>query len=73
MNQDFKNAMSHTKAAIRIYPKEHRFHFLLGAIYQQAGNSKKAEASMLKAIEISTDAKQSARYQSKMSRLLTSR
>ena len=73
MNQDFEAAMSHTKAAIRIYPKEHRFHFLLGAIYQKVGNSKKAEASMLKAIEISTDAKQSAMYRSKMSRLLTSR
>ncbi len=71
--QDFATAMRHTKAAIRIYPQEHRFHFLLGAIYEKVGNQKKAEASMQKAVEISTNAKQSARYQSKMDHLLSSR
>ncbi len=73
LNRDFEGAMDHTKAAIRIYPREHRFHFLLGAIYQKVGNERKAESSMRKAIEMSTDAKQSARYRSKMSRLLSSR
>ena len=71
--QDFTTAMRHTKAAIRIYPREHRFHFLLGAIYEKVGNQKKAEASMQKAVAMSTDAKQSARYQSKMDHLLSSR
>ncbi|MCH8895991.1 MAG: tetratricopeptide repeat protein [Proteobacteria bacterium] len=71
--QDFGVAMRHTKAAIRMYSKEHRFHFLLGAIYQKIGNAKKAEASMLKAVEMSTDANQKARYRSKMDHLLSSR
>ncbi|MCZ6911805.1 MAG: hypothetical protein O7F72_03270 [Proteobacteria bacterium] len=73
MNQNFENAMSHTKTAIRIYPKEHRFHFLLGAIYQKVGKPKKAEASMLRAVELSADANQRGTYRSKMSRLLSSR
>ena len=71
--QDFGVAMRHTKAAIRMYSKEHRFYFLLGAIYQKIGNAKKAEASMLKAVEMSTEANQKARYRSKMDHLLSSR
>lgn len=72
-NQNFGAAMSHAKAAIRLYPKEHRFHFLLGAIYEKTGNAKKAEASMLKAVEMSTDAIQKTTYRSKMDHLLSSR
>ena len=71
--QDYKVAMSHTKAAIRMYSKEHRFHFLLGAIYRETGKEKKAMASMQKAVEMSTDANQKARYRSKMDHLLSSR
>ena len=72
-NQNFGVAMSHAKAAIRLYPKEHRFHFLLGAIFQQTGKLKKAEASMLKAVDMSTDAIQKTTYRSKMDHLLSSR
>jgi len=71
--QDFATALNHTKAAIRLYPKEHRFRFLLGAIYRETGNARKAEASMRKAVEMSTDANQKARYLSKMDHLLSSR
>ncbi len=73
LNQNFGAAMSHAKAAIRLYRKEHRFHFLLGAIYEKTGNAKKAEASMLKAVEMSTDAIQKTTYRSKMDHLLSSR
>jgi len=68
--RDLAQALGHAKAAIRMYPKEHRFYFLLGVIYQQLGNQKKAAANLQKAVEMSTDAKQKASYRGKMDRLL---
>ena len=71
LNGNDEGARRHLVDAIAVYPREHRFHFLLGAAYQRLGNRELAVASMNKALELSTDEKQITKYRSKMDRLLS--
>lgn len=71
-SSDFEAAKREVTEAIHLYRQEHRFHFLLGAIYERLGLHDAAVESMNTAINLTTDAKQSARYRSKMDRLFSS-
>lgn len=66
LEKDYSSALTHTQAAIQLYPKEHRFYFLEGMIYLQNGSKERAKQSLDKAIKISSDKKQRAKYQHKM-------
>jgi Flp pilus assembly protein TadD len=67
--QDYQKARDEVAAAIRLYRPEHRFHFLLGAIYERLGLHEQARASMREALTLTRDEKQIARYRDKMERL----
>ena len=67
---DYAGAMRHARRAIRLYDKEHRFHFLQGIIHLQSGDRKQAQESLQKAIDISTDEKQQDNYRRKRDYLL---
>lgn len=71
LNGHYDDAREHLLKAIRYYPGEHRFHFLLGAVFQRLGDHDQAVASMNKALDLSTDEKQITKYRSKMSRILS--
>jgi Flp pilus assembly protein TadD len=68
---DLATAMHETMAAIRLYKIEHRFHFLLGAIYERLGMHQQARESMNAALALTHDEKQLARYRDKMDRLMS--
>ncbi|MFT5350379.1 MAG: Flp pilus assembly protein TadD [Planctomycetota bacterium] len=67
--KDYARAKEHISDAIHRYDKEHRFYFLRGAIYQQIGDHHLADVNFNKALELSEDGEQQARYRSKMDRL----
>jgi tetratricopeptide (TPR) repeat protein len=66
LKKDYELARKHTKAAIHHHDKEHRFYFLLGAIYQRTGDSKLATDNFSKALELSFDDEQQAKYRRKI-------
>ncbi len=66
---DYLLAAEHAKASIDRYNKEHRFYFLLGAIYEKMGERKLAGVNFKKALDLSDDREQQARYRNKMDRL----
>jgi Flp pilus assembly protein TadD len=68
---DFETARDEVVAAIRLYKIEHRFHFLLGAIYEKLGLHEQAVKSVNTALSLTTDEKQLARYRNKMDRLFS--
>ena len=63
--------MEHILAAIRLYPKQHRFHFLKGIIHYRTGEKELAARSLQKAIDNPTDIEKSGRYRRKMELLLS--
>jgi Flp pilus assembly protein TadD len=71
MAKDYPRARDFVATAIRIYPGEHRFYFLLGAIYQLTGKTDLARQNIDKAIEMATDKKQISRYRRKFDMLLS--
>lgn len=68
-DKDYDLARKHASKAIRRYDEEHRFYFLLGAIYQQMGDSELADVNFNKALELSDDNEQQARYRTKIERI----
>ncbi len=68
-NRDYARAEEIAKKAIHRYDKEHRFYFLLGAVYQQMGNSRFAHINFSKALELSDSHEQQAKYRNKMDRI----
>ena len=71
MAKDYSRARDYVTTAIRIYPREHRFYFLLGAIYQLTGKTDLARRNIDKAIDLATDEKQISRYRHKFDMLLS--
>jgi len=71
VEKDYELARKYAMKAIHHYDKEHRFFFLLGAIYQQIGNKELATVNFNKALELSGDREQQARYKNKMDRLFS--
>jgi Flp pilus assembly protein TadD len=69
--KDYSRARDYVTTAIRIYPREHRFYFLLGAIYQLTGKDDLARQNIDKAIDLATDEKQISRYRHKFDMLLS--
>lgn len=70
-DSDYETARDEAIAAIRLYKVEHRFHFLLGAIYEKLGLHEQAVTSVNTALSLTTDEKQLARYRDKMERLFS--
>jgi Flp pilus assembly protein TadD len=70
-HSDYETARHEVGEAIRLYGIEHRFHFLLGAIYERLGLHQQARESMNAALALTHDEKQLARYRDKMDRLLS--
>lgn len=68
---DYETARDEAVAAIRLYKIEHRFHFLLGAIYEKLGLHEQAVKSVNTALSLTTDEKQLARYRNKLDRLFS--
>ncbi len=71
VEKDYELALKYAMKAIHQYDKEHRFYFLLGAIYQSIGNTERAIVNFDKALELSGDHEQQSRYRNKMDRLLS--
>lgn len=69
MEKDYKTAMKYTREAIKRNDREHRFYFLLGIILQRSGDEVEAYAHFNRALELSSDKAQQARYRLKMDRL----
>ncbi|MBT6440638.1 MAG: tetratricopeptide repeat protein [Gammaproteobacteria bacterium] len=69
VDRDYELAREHTQGAILQYDKEHRFYFLLGAIYQKTGESELADDNFSRALELSGDNEQQSRYRNKMERI----
>ncbi len=69
VESDYESAQEHISDAIDLNNKEHRFYFLMGAIYQKTGDVNLANDNFNKALELSSDPKQQNRYRSKMNRL----
>ena len=69
--KDYPRARDFVTTAIHIYPREHRFYFLLGAIYQLTGETDLARRNLDKAIELATDQQQISRYRRKFDMLLS--
>jgi len=67
--KNYRSARDHAEQAINKYGREHRFHFLLGAAQEMLGERREAEISLKRALELSTDSDQIARYRSKWDRL----
>jgi Flp pilus assembly protein TadD len=63
---DYEAARSHVLAAIGTHEREHRFHFLLGAVYDRLGDAGRARDSFDRAIELTSDDKQVALYRRKI-------
>ena len=72
-SRDYQAARAEITAAIGRYDREHRFHFLLGAIYEMLGRRELAVESMNTALALTSDDTQIARYRGKMDRLFSSR
>jgi len=66
----YGSARQHALAAIQLYGKEHRFHFLLGAVYRQLGDRERARQSFVRAIELADD-EQASKYGRKMEMLMS--
>lgn len=58
-------AEKYARKAIRLYPREHRFYFLLGVIYQHEGDYIEASKSWKKAMNLASKAQES-RYRHKI-------
>ena len=69
MEMEYELAREHTEAAIKHYDDEHRFYFLLGAIYRMTGESELADVNFNKALELTNNDKQESRYRRKMDRM----
>ena len=69
VERDYDLAMERTEEAIFRYDKEHRFYFLLAAIYHQSGERQLADDNLNKALELSGDSTQQGRYIKKMERI----
>lgn len=69
--REYLLALEHTRAAIRLYDKEHRFYFLQGTIHSRLGNDKQAEKNLRKAISLADNPEQNSRYRRKMGLLLS--
>lgn len=69
----YEEAKEHALAAIRLHDREHRFHFLLGAVYREMGEQELAQENFARAIELTTDREQAARYRTKMDALMSTR
>jgi Flp pilus assembly protein TadD len=70
-DRQYEAARAHALAAVRLYRKEHRFHFLLGAAYQRLGDYKRAQASFARAIALTSDGEQISRYRQKRDLLMS--
>jgi Flp pilus assembly protein TadD len=68
---DYDSARSHVLAAIDAHQREHRFHFLLGAVYSKLGNEVRARGSFEKAIELAGTDRQVSLYRHKVDLLLS--
>jgi Flp pilus assembly protein TadD len=66
----YASAKHHALAAIHLYGNEHRFHFLLGAVYRQLGDRERARQSFVRAIELA-DGEQASQYGRKMEMLMS--
>lgn len=62
---DYNLAEKYVRKAISLYPKEHRFYFLLGVIYQYKGDYVEANKSWKKAMNLASKA-QVSRYRHKI-------
>lgn len=67
-NNDYYLAEKYAHKAIRLYPKEHRFYFLLGVIYEQEGDHIEANKNWKKAMNLASKA-QVSRYRHKIDML----
>lgn len=72
-NRDYETAKRHALAAIRLYYKEHRFHFLLGTTYRQLGDQERARQSLDRAIALTSDDDQASRYRREAEMLMSAR
>jgi tetratricopeptide (TPR) repeat protein len=66
---DDKLAYNETRRAVLLYPRDHRFFFLLAVLLDRLGEKKLADQSMQTAITLAPDASQQDRYKSKFARL----
>jgi tetratricopeptide (TPR) repeat protein len=64
-NSNFNLAQKYARKAIRLYPREHRFYFLLGVIYEHEGDHIEADKSWKKAMHLASQA-QVTRYRHKI-------
>jgi len=71
LDGDYAPAKGHVQAALRLHDTEHRFYFLLGAIYRKTGDLRRAEQSLRKAIELAAGPRQRSIYERKMAILLS--
>jgi Flp pilus assembly protein TadD len=71
--KDYELARGHLQGAISRHDREHRFYFLLGAVYKRTGESELADTNFNRALELSADSKQQSRYRNKMERLASLR
>ncbi|WP_428310252.1 tetratricopeptide repeat protein [Hydrocarboniphaga sp.] len=62
-------ALEETKTAISLYPEDHRFLLLLGAVLNQLKQPELARKSIEAAIAMTADAPTQARYRSKLDRI----
>jgi tetratricopeptide (TPR) repeat protein len=70
LNQhDEKLAYNETRRAVLLYPRDHRFFFLLAVVLERLGEKKLAGQSMQTAIKLAPDALQQDRYKSKFAQL----
>ncbi len=69
IQRDYDSALAHIDDAIGRYDKEHRFFFLKGAILERTGSNQEAYTHFNKALELSSNHAQQARYRRKMDRL----
>lgn len=65
-DKDYYNAEQYAQKAIKLYPKEHRFYFLLGVIYDQEGDHIKASKNWQEAMKLATSQAQISRYRHKI-------
>lgn len=67
---DYSLALVNINKAIRAYAREHRFHFLQGAIYSALGDLRRSRLSLGRALKLTTDREQAQRYRNKFDMLL---
>ena len=66
----YESALRHARAAIRLYAREHRFHYLLGLVHERLGNTEAARESFERAIELASG-ERAQRYQRRLETLLS--